>query len=48
MTDLTGDLKQLVNYSNDERLRALERIIPRKVVQEVLVKRVQSRSCISW
>jgi hypothetical protein len=36
MTDVKGDLDQLVNYSNDERVRALERIIPRQVVQEVL------------
>jgi hypothetical protein len=43
MTDLTGDLKQLVNYSNDERIRALERIIPRKTVQEVLRKTGHSR-----
>jgi hypothetical protein len=43
MTDLTGDLDQLVNYSNDERVRALERIIPRKVVQEILDKTGHSR-----
>src|SRR5215213_8135433 len=36
MTDVKGDLDQLVNYTNDERVRALERIIPRQVVQEVL------------
>lgn len=36
MTDVKGDLDQLVNYSNDERVRALERIISRQAVQEVL------------
>lgn len=43
MTDLKGDLGQLVNYSNDERLRTLERIIPRPTVQEVLHKTGHSR-----
>jgi hypothetical protein len=36
MADLTGDLKQLANFPSDERVRALERIIPQKTVQEVL------------
>ncbi len=43
MVHLTGDLEQLVNYSNDERIRALERIIPRQIVQEVLRKTGHSR-----
>lgn len=43
MTDLKGDLSQLVNYSNDERVRTLERIIPRQTVQEVLHKTGHSR-----
>jgi hypothetical protein len=45
MTDVKGDLDQLVNYSNDERLRALERIIPRKDVQEVLKQTGHARRC---
>jgi len=36
MTDLLGDLKELAAFPSDERARALERIIPRHEVQEVL------------
>jgi hypothetical protein len=43
MVNLTGDLEQLVNYSNDERVRVLERIIPRQTVQEVLQQTGHSR-----
>jgi Insertion element 4 transposase N-terminal/Transposase DDE domain len=36
MAELLRDLEQLADWPSDERLRALERIIPRRVVQEVL------------
>ena len=36
MIDLTSDLEQLANFPSDERTRALERIIPRRAVREVL------------
>jgi hypothetical protein len=36
MIDLTSDLERLANFPSDERTRALERIIPRQTVQEVL------------
>lgn len=43
MTDLMGDLEQLANYPSDERVRALERIIPRQTVQAVLVQTGHAR-----
>jgi len=36
MTNLQGDFKYLAQLPSDERVRALERIIPRQTVQEVL------------
>jgi hypothetical protein len=36
MIDLTSDLERLANFPSDERTRALERIIPRHAVREVL------------
>ena len=36
MIDLTSDLEKLATFPSDERTRALERIIPRKAIREVL------------
>jgi Insertion element 4 transposase N-terminal/Transposase DDE domain len=43
MIDLFSDLKQLANHPSDERVRALERIIPRQLVQEVLTQTGHAR-----